>query len=322
MTTPTPTDLTPDSPLIKSLLEALDQLFGLHAGHRPVHAKGAMCSGTFTPSPAAAALTCAPHIVRPSTPILVRFSDFAGVPMIPDNDPNAASPRGIGIRFQLGEHVHTDIVGHSADGFPTRTGEEFLEFARAIAASNPSGPHPTPIEAFVASHPGALRFVQIPKPIPTSFARESFFGVTALKFTNAAGLTRFGRFRILPVAGNEYLDADSAAKKSPNFLFDELNARLAREPVKFRIVVQLAEPGDDPNDATTTWPSSRKEHDFGTLTVTARADDADPEIRKIIFDPIPRVEGLGPSDDPLLAVRAAIYLLSGRRRRAAAAAAH
>jgi len=320
MNTPPSTELTPDDPLVKSILDALDQLFGLHPGHRPVHAKGAMCSGTFTPSPAAATLTCAIHASQPSTPVLVRFSDFAGVPMIPDNDPNGSSPRGLGIRFQLGEHVHTDIVGHSADGFPTRTGEEFLEFARAIAASPPTAPHPTPIEAFVMSHPAALRFVQMPKPIPTSFARESFFGVTALKFTNAAGVSRFGRFRILPVAGNDFLDAAAAAKQPPNFLFDELSARLAKEPIKFRIVVQLAEVGDDVNDATAAWPASRTNLDFGIITITARADDANPEIRKVIFDPIPRLDGMGPSDDPLLAVRAAIYLLSGRRRRAAAAA--
>jgi catalase len=43
----------------------------------------------------------------------------------------------------------------------------------------------------------------------------------------------------------------------------------------------------------------------------------DPEMRKIIFDPIPRVEGIDPSDDPLFEVRAALYLLSGRRRRSA-----
>jgi catalase len=306
--------------LSQTLLEALDQLFGLHAGYRPVHAKGAMCLGTFTPSPAAATLTRAPHATRPTTPVLVRFSDFAGVPMVPDNDPNGASPRGIGIRFQLGEHVHTDIVGHSANGFPTRTGEEFLEFVRAIMASNPNGPHPTPIEAFVGSHPGALRFVQMPKPFPTSFARESFFAVNAFKFTNAGGSSRYGRIQILPAAGNEYLDAEAAAKQTPNFLFDELSARLAKEPIKLRVVVQLAEAGDNVADATVSWPDSRTLLDFGTITVTARADDADPEIRKVIFDPIPRVEGMDPSDDPLIAVRAAIYLLSGRRRRAASGA--
>jgi catalase len=41
------------------------------------------------------------------------------------------------------------------------------------------------------------------------------------------------------------------------------------------------------------------------------------EQKRIIFDPIPRVDGIDPSADPLLELRAAIYLLSGRRRRAA-----
>jgi catalase len=41
------------------------------------------------------------------------------------------------------------------------------------------------------------------------------------------------------------------------------------------------------------------------------------EQKKIIFDPIPRVEGVEPSDDPLLEVRASVYLISGKQRRAA-----
>jgi catalase len=35
------------------------------------------------------------------------------------------------------------------------------------------------------------------------------------------------------------------------------------------------------------------------------------------YKPIPRVDGIEPSDDPLLELRAAVYLLSGRRRRQA-----
>ncbi len=49
---------------------------------------------------------------------------------------------------------------------------------------------------------------------------------------------------------------------------------------------------------------------------TARVDDQVPDRRKIIFDPIPRVDGIESSGDPLTEVRADIYLLSGRRRRA------
>jgi catalase len=57
--------------------------------------------------------------------------------------------------------------------------------------------------------------------------------------------------------------------------------------------------------------------DFGTLTLTAPVADDVAEQKKIIFDPIPRVEGIEASADPLLELRAAIYLISGRRRRAA-----
>ena len=115
----------------------------------------------------------------------VRFSDFAGIPTVPDNDPQNASPRGCAIRFHLAEHVHTDIVAHSVDAFPARTAEGFLEFLNALLATDPAGPHPNAIEQFLGTHPAALTFVQAPKPIPTSFAKESFFAVSAFKFTNA-----------------------------------------------------------------------------------------------------------------------------------------
>ena len=46
--------------------------------------------------------------------------------------------------------------------------------------------------------------------------------------------------------------------------------------------------------------------------------DSTREHEKIIFDPIPRVDGIERSDEPVLELRAAIYLLSGRRRRQAA----
>jgi catalase len=46
-------------------------------------------------------------------------------------------------------------------------------------------------------------------------------------------------------------------------------------------------------------------------------DEQAPEQRKIIFDPLPRVDGIDSSGDPLTQVRADLYLLSGRRRRAA-----
>lgn len=302
--------------LSQKLIQQFDTIFGLHPGFRPAHAKGVLLKGTFVPASGAVSLTRAPHIARESTPVTLRFSNSTGIPLIPDNDPNA-NPRGLAIRFHLGEHVHTDIVSHSTDGFPTRTGEEFLEFLRALAATDPSKPSPTPIETFLATHPKALAFVQAPKPAPSSFARESYFGVTAMRFTNKDGASRYGRYRIVPDAGNDHLADTVAAGKNTNFLFDELAARIARGPIGFHIFVQVANDGDTVDDATVHWPEERTLVELGRITLTEPVADDAREQQQIIFDPIPRVDGIEPSADPLLELRAAVYLLSGRRRRTA-----
>jgi catalase len=129
-------------------------------------------------------------------------------------------------------------------------------------------------------------------------------------------VSRHGRFRIRPEAGTEYLSNEEAVAKSEDFLFDEIGPQLAKEPVALGVFVHMAEPGDDVADASVTWPDSRPEIPFGTIHLTARVDDQVPDRRRIIFDPVPRVDGIDSSGDPLTAVRSDIYLLSGRRRRA------
>jgi catalase len=302
--------------LSKQLLQKFDELFGVHPGFRPAHAKGIMLHGSFTPSPEAATLSKAPHLNRPVTPATVRFSNSTGIPVIPDNDPNA-DPRGCAIRFHLADRVHTDIVAHSTNAFPARTGQDFLEFLTAIAATDLTHIPGSPLEKYLGTHPTALAFVQTPKPPPSSFARETYFGLTAMRFISKAGVSRHGRYRVLPEAGNDHLEAAAVAAKGANYLFDELEERIAKEPVKFRVVVQVAEDGDTVDDVTVHWPENRKLLDLGRLSFTEPVLDEAHEQKHIIFDPIPRVDGIDASDDPLLELRAAVYLLSGRHRRAA-----
>jgi catalase len=84
-------------------------------------------------------------------------------------------------------------------------------------------------------------------------------------------------------------------------------------------MVQLAEPGDVTDDATIHWPEDREAAELGIVELTGVLADTLVAQKQIIFDPIPRVDGIEPSADPLLQLRAAIYLLSGRERRAAKA---
>jgi catalase len=297
--------------LSEEILKEFEKVFGPHPGFRPAHAKGTMLTGTFTPSSEAASLTKAQHATQASTPVTVRFSNSTGIPLLPDNDANA-DPRGMAIRFNLAEHGHTDIVAHSANGFPATDGAGFLEFLRAVTQEDKAK-----VQEFVGSHPKALAFVQSITPMPVSFAKERYFGLTAMKFTNKDGATRFGRYTIVPEAGEEHLSGDAAAGKDANYLFDELTDRIGKGSIKFKITVQVAEDGDVINDATVHWPADRKVLELGTIELTQPVAADAREQKQIIFDPIPRLDGIEPSDDPLLELRAAAYLISGRRRRTA-----
>ncbi|KAI7195656.1 heme-dependent catalase [Hortaea werneckii] len=294
------------------LVKTLQGAFGNHPGYRPAHAKGRLVTGTFTPTPDAASLSTAPHFNNPSTPLIARFSSSTGIPNIPDTDANS-NPRGMALRFVLGNagHLHTDIIGQSTPYFPMRTGEGFLAMLDALGRGT--------IEDFLAANPSAAAFVQDPKPSPKSFATERYYGVNAFKFVSKDGQERFIRYRILPDAGLSHLSETELASKGPSYLFDELPTRMNQGPVGFKLLAQVAE-GDDPtDDATRHWPEERKLVELGTIRLEAvrPEEQSEREQKRIIFDPIPRVEGIESSADPLLEMRAAVYLISGKERRAA-----
>jgi catalase len=287
---------------------------GLHPGFRFAHAKGLVLSGTFTPAKGAASISRAAHLRGATVPVTVRLSDGTGVPQINDDNPNA-SPRGMAIRFALPGGAFTDIVANSHNGFFVGTGEDFLAMLKAIAATKPDSPHPSPIEQFLGSHPRALKVVIDSKALPQSFATLGFFGNNAFIFVDSTGTKRPGRYQILPVAGIHHLDSTAATKLSPNYLFDELHRRIARGPIKYRLLVQLANPGDPTNDGSIVWPDDRKRMELGTISLTNIAPNNDELQRSLTFNPIFLTDGIQLSDDPFPPLRSAVYALSVAHRR-------
>jgi catalase len=301
------------TPLPIALVDAFNKLSdGQHKGFRANHAKGVMLEGSFTPSPDAATFSRAPHFAK-TVPIVVRFSDATGVPTLPDADPNA-SPHGIAIRFKLPDGTYTDIVSISANAFPVATPEEFLAFLQAAGASGPTTPAPKPIETFLGTHPAAVKFVTTPRPPPVSFATLAFYGVNAFKFTNARGVSHYARYQIIPVAGERALSDADARQAAPDYLMDELPARVAAAPVKFRLFVQVAEAGDPLDDATAVWPAERKRLLLGTLSITKMLPDQMAAQKAMMFSPLNLEPGIEPSADPILLARPSAYGVSFSRR--------
>lgn len=301
--------------LAQKILETLLQIPGNKPSSRTVHAKGIVCSGTFTPSTNASELSKAANFKGSSVPIIVRFSDAAPSPTIPDVSPDSA-PRGMAIRFKLPDGKETDIVAFSHNGFVVGTGDEFLALQQAIVATDPSKPHPWPVEVFLSSHPRALKFVQDPKPTPVSFANEAFFGNNAFIFVNKSGKKQAVRYQILPVARQKHITDEEAKTKSPDFLFDEIKAHLVKEPMKFRFVAQIPNAGDPTNDSSVVWLEDRKTVELGTFTITAIDSDSAKTEKVLGFDPTKLVDGIELSDDPLPALRAKVYMLARMHRQA------
>jgi len=301
-----------DKSLAQQIFEAMIQVHGVNPAFRAAHAKGVVCQGTFTPSKEAANLSKAAHFQGGSIPITVRFSNASQDPFIPDNA--AGNPRGMAIRFRLPSGRETDIVSLSHNGFIVGTGEDFLALQKAIAATDPSKPHPWPIEAFVGSHPVAAKFVQEVQATPASYGTAAFFSNDAFIFVNQQGQKQAGRYKILPAAGVHNLSEADAKAKSPDFLVDELKARLASGPINYHMIVQLANAGDPTNDPSLVWPEDRKTIDVGTISVTSVVTDSDAAQKTLVFFPTNLTEGIELSDDPFPGLRTSVYALSFARR--------
>jgi catalase len=185
------------------LVQDFHAAFGEHHA-RAVHTKGFILQGTYTPSAEARELCRAQLFMESSVPVVVRFSDFTGLPNIPDTQATA-NPRGLAIKFLMPDGSDTDIVSHSFNGFRVSTSSDFHALLQAIAHS---GGEPTPgseLETFLGSHPTAKTFLITQTQLPQSWAATSFYSVNAVQFTDAQGRNRFVRYQFIPEAGEHSL---------------------------------------------------------------------------------------------------------------------
>jgi catalase len=289
------------------MVEALHSAFGTHHA-RAVHAKGTLLEGSFTPSATAATLSKAAIFKAASMPVTVRFSDFTGIPEIPDNIGDA-SPRGFAIKFRPEKGEGMDIVGQSFNGFQTATADEFAVLLRAIGASGPASTKPTALDDFLGSHPVAKTFLTTQKPPPVSYATMAYFGVNAFKFIDSKGHSQFVRYQFVPLAGEHYLDAEVIKAKGPDYLQQEIRTRVKNEPIVFDWYAQISGAGDAIDNPSIAWPDRRKQVKLGTIRIDRMVVDQGSTDKATMFLPGNVPEGIEPAD-PMIPVRSSAYPIS------------
>jgi len=295
----------------EELVAALHAAFGVHRV-RALHARGVMVQGGVQPTEEARGLSVAALFAPPKVRATIRFSNFAASPTVADTAAGAR-PHGLAIKFHLPSGGETDVVAHSFDGFPVASAAAFGDLLRAIAASRGAATPPTPLDRYLDAHPAAKRFLTGQKPAPRSFATLTYFGVNSFWLVDARGGRIAVRYRFVPQAGEQFLDAGALAAAAPSYLCDEIVARLAREPVVFDWLAQVAEPGDDVGDPSLVWPDARRLVRLGTLAIVRPLFDQPLTDRATSFRPGRLLRGIEPGD-AMIAARDAAYAVSVRER--------
>jgi catalase len=304
----TPNDLTP-----ARLTDVFEYVAGVHSGFRRNHAKGVGVSGFFESNGNAVRLSEA-VVFRPGRlPVIGRFSLGGGQPYVADT-PDAV--RGLGLQFSLpnGELWRTAMINLPV--FPVRTPEAFAEMLIASKPDpNTSKPDPATMQAFLARHPETVKALTVIKgqPVSSGFGNSTFHGLNAFRFINSAGDSIPVRWLMTPMQPFEATSTGSASQ-GKYFLFDALIAAIHRQPLQWRLVVIIGQPGDPTNDASIPWPAERQQVDVGTLTLDRVESDETAAATDINIDPLVLPAGIKPSDDPLLSARSAVYSQSFRRR--------
>ena len=291
-------------------IEAIRATGGAQPGNRALHAKGKLYRGTFAATPEAARLSRAAHLSGVTVPALIRFSSGSGNPRQPDNAPGV---RGMAVKFTLPDGSTTDVSTQTAKLFPAGTPDGFVSLLKAM---RPGPTAPLRLIGYIATHPGfvkALPVVKEANKVPASYGTVAYHGLHAFRWTAADGSDRFVRYHLQPVAGEQFLAPDVAKGKDADFLIEELDKRLASQPVRFDYQVQIAAHGDSTVDPSKPWQSTQTVT-VGTLEITAADTEREHGGDIVVFDPMRVTDGIEPSDDPVLRFRTLAYSASVKLR--------
>lgn len=296
------------------LINNFQKVDGVFPGFRRNHAKGVCIGGYFTGSGKGASLSDAAVFARGQVPVIGRFSLGGGLPYAADSQ-KAILAMALSLSPTGAEEWRTGMVDLPV--FPVSTAQGFSDQLFASKPDPKTGkPDPAVMAAFLASHPETKQAMKLigAAPVPSGFADATFYGLDAFGFVNADGIVTPVRWSMVPTAPFVPASAAQMAAKDPNYLFDDLIARLRAGPLQWHLMVTEGQPGDPTNNATIPWPASRTQVDAGTLTIDQLQDEAVGPCRTINFDPLVLPSGIIPSDDPLLSVRSAAYARSFTRR--------
>lgn len=297
-----------------TFVDQFESTFGKFEGYRRSGAKGICATGEFTGSADARALSTTSAFSGKPVPVVARFSVGGANPKVADN---GKSQRNMALQFDLPGGEQWLMGNINAPVFGAATPAQFLGRLTSLQPDPTTKlADPAKVKAFADANPEVLLQGKYfaSQPVPASFGAVNYWGVHAYAFVNAKGDKQYGKWIFEPVGGVQGLSDDEAKAKGASFLFDDLRQRVKDGKVAFNFNMELAQPGDTLDSATTVLPEGRKKVNLGMLKITSVSEDASGACLTINYNPMVMPKGIEPSADPMLAARAAPYAVSLGRR--------
>lgn len=304
--------LTPQRLSADKIVAQLQKAGGEHPGFRRNHAKGICVTGSFISSGNARAVSRAALFAPGTTPVIGRFAIAGGNPAAPDY---AVPVRSMALSFQLADGEQWRTGMNAMPFFPVATPQGFYDLQVASQPDPATGkPDPAKMQAFAQAHPEIKAFAAWAKQyVPSSsWASDRFNSLNAFRFSDAAHHERLVRWSMVPQTPRQPIGAEE--KQDKNFLQKDLEQRLAQGPLKWDLVITLAQAGDSSRDASQAWPTDRQTIDAGTLVLNQATPQQQGACNDINYDPLILPDGIAASDDPLLNARSAAYAKSYNAR--------
>lgn len=284
-------------------INTFEKLFGVTEGKRRNHTKGFCFSATLSPKDKKIQQYSNSSLFIENSQVIGRLSHKGGKYLAADNKPGEY---GMGLSITTVSKESHLMSMNTLDFFPVATPEAFAELMRAKVAGSAA------VKAFKSKNKDLQRFKAHQETKPKTlkpYEANTFNSVNSFYLVNDKGVKTAVRWAFEPQRQQELVVAPAQ-----DFFFNNLQKNLTKNAVSWDMVITIANPEDDVDNAAIAWQGQHQQIVAAELTIDAIKSEQEGTCDLINFDPLVLSTGFAPSADPLLQARRHAYAVAFSRR--------
>ncbi len=290
--------------LSQQTIDVFEEKFGKHPGKRRNHIDGICFTATFQVNDSSIREWTNSKIFSDiPLPAVGRFSHKGGI----KKNENIPGEYGMAFQIQLPDESFQNFSMNTLDFFPVNTPEGFLQLMQAKVSGKKED-----FEQLKNDHPEFANFKK----------HYSEKGVQTLKVYPNLRFNSINTFKLESANGEQTAIRWSFEPRNPPIPFDANDTidfyTLTKKALKehkvliWDMIIYFANPDDPINDASQAWIGEHKSLVAATLTIESVEKEG--ICNDINFDPLKLLDGMKPSNDPVLRFRSPAYAAAFARR--------